>query len=510
MTTQKILYGVVGLFLFLVGMALAPNYGIPMDEPTMHQLALHTHDFLAGDVPWTSDPAYRYHGPLVEFGILSVQKLFNFTHMPSMVVARHTLTFLFFIVTVIATGLLSSAVTRTKWIGIAGALCMILSPRLFGEAFVNSRDIPFMAIFTVSMLLLVYGIRTNRWGWFVFCGILSGAALAIRTMGIFIPCIVIASFFVTSMHSNNVPWRRNVMLALVYLAVLSMTTIALWPLLWSNPVVHFSEALFFSSSFTETPLTTVLAWIGTTTPIPYLLLACIGVYVALRELRSEQLVLLLWLIAPLSVFVFTSAGIYNGWRHLYFLYPAIIVLGMIGFHVLYTKIAKSHKAANTLCIGGGIYLVLVLLWMVRAHPLEYIYFNALQRSETVEKDYWGLSTKIALETIAEQDERNVLGIYATNRIAFYNAYAFFPKRLFFAAQSDATAQYIIDTGTEQHYKARMPSELLILEITVGNHTAARVYKGPGFGVQPEKDPEEIQREIESRPRPPWTYGAWIR
>lgn len=509
MKNALVWFGGLAVILTIVGIVLADDYAIAMDETTMHQLALHTHDFLVGETEWTQNPAYRYHGPLVEYSILVIQKALSADTMPSMVTIRHLVVFSLFIVGVIATGLITFSLTRSQVIGLYASVALVLSPRIFGEAFVNSRDIPFLSLYALSMLFAVYAHTRNKKLFLVVCAVSSAAATATRIMGVFIPIIVVL-FSIAQARRKNVSIKHTLTDILLYGIVYILCTYAFWPLLWESPLAHTYEALTFPQSFSAHSMWYVPYWILVTTPLLYIVLFFCGLFFVIRNWNTKYIVPVTWLVVPLAAMLLSGSGIYNGWRHVYFLYPAVLVIGAIGLHALLNTLSRNILPGKVLLGACVVYMATVCMWMVDNHPLEYVYFNSIQRNTPEELDYWGISTRSALDAIAKKDERPLLGIYATNRIAFYNAYAFYPERMFFEAESDAASQYIIDTTPAQDYATILPKSDRITQIQVGAFTVATVYKGPRYSTVSQTSEEETRRSISERDRPPWTYGAWIR
>src|SRR3989344_8448085 len=141
--------------LLSIGLAVARDFAIPMDEPNMHQLAIDTWEYLKGNASWPDSVEHRFHGPLVESGIFAGQHLIGASTTRMMITMRHAFTFLLFTAGVIAFFFLSKRLFHSHALGFLGATMLILTPRIFGQAFINSRDIPFLALFTIAMLLLM-------------------------------------------------------------------------------------------------------------------------------------------------------------------------------------------------------------------------------------------------------------------------------------------------------------------------------------------------------------------
>ena len=486
----------VGLgLLILLGILLHGSYSIPMDETIMHNLGIKAVEYIQGISPWPDDPANRYHGPLVEIIIHSTQRLLGTSEVAAMAAVRHFITYLFFVGGVVAFYFLARRQTKSDLLAMIGALFLVLSPRIFGHAFFNSRDIPFMALFTVSMLCLSIFLESKTIKSAILFGLATAAALSVRSMGVFVPLF---AFILLAPRSKS-----DCTLLGIYGLSAALFTYLFWPLLWAGPIKHFIEAVTFSSSFAETHALYVPVWIAVTTPVLYTFLTLLGVGISLRFWK-DQLLPLLWITLPLFTMIVLGAGIYNGWRHVFFLYPAVLLFTLTGLAWCLNRF--NQKIVFGLVIFSSIYTA---VWMGLNHPLQSTYFSV--PIESFERDYWALSSRTALDAIVEADEAPIITIFATNRIALINAYAYYEDRIFLEAESDAVADYIIDFTDGQEYRSVL-EPLLLTEIRSGRLTVASVYKGPLLD-QKVRNIEEDKKKltvIQSQPRAPWEYGSYSR
>ena len=110
---------------------------------------------------------------------------------------------------------------------------------------------------------------------------------------------------------------------------------------------------------------------------------------------------------------------YCGWRQIYFLYPLIIIIGLVG-------LTKINKLFNNKFIKQFLYLVIFLeliflsTWNYKNHPYQFVYFNPIFKSLTKDKfdlDYWGISNRSILEKIynlSNKDNIKITTISYTN------------------------------------------------------------------------------------------------
>jgi hypothetical protein len=106
---------------------------------------------------------------------------------------------------------------------------------------------------------------------------------------------------------------------------------------------------------------------------------------------------------PGSYIALSGATIYDGIRHLTFAYPPLVALAALGWHQLLglPNPALRKLAAALLALG----LVEPLVFQVRNHPHQSVYFNALAGGPRgafgrYELDYWGNSLLPGVEWVA--------------------------------------------------------------------------------------------------------------
>jgi hypothetical protein len=128
----------------------------------------------------------------------------------------------------------------------------------------------------------------------------------------------------------------------------------------------------------------------------------------------QDFVFLGLLIAPISAVILLNSVLYNGWRHLYFVYPLFILVAIHGFYVTNALIINARLSFFfKLFIAGS--LLIIMAWMVKWHPYQYLYFNRLAGdwNKNFEGDYWGVAYRRPLEKISNQLDAGPLSIAQT-------------------------------------------------------------------------------------------------
>jgi hypothetical protein len=317
----------------------------------------------------------------------------------------------------------------------------------------------------------------------------------------------------------------------IYLVSLFAIVIAFWPWLWPDPISRLFEAIQAFSRFTrsDTPMlfmgeqirSTNLpwfylpVWVAITTPILYLGLFSIGaIHILTQYLSSffnnfKQLRLRLWSspeqmqdLVFMSVAIFPVLGIivlnsvaYDGWRHVYFIYPAFLLIATQGWIVTW-KLAKQHQPFFSKALIGLLVISFMStsVWMIRAHPFQNVYFNVLASTpwkDHYELDYWAVSSRQALEYIAKHDDRPLIKVNMGSIIFFDEALKILKpsdRARFVESEWEGNADYILTNyrpnpinyrPTFTDWKGETSGFMLWHEVKVDGQTIAAVYRRRG-------------------------------
>lgn len=226
---------------------------------------------------------------------------------------------------------------------------------------------------------------------------------------------------------------------IVYLVTLPIFVTLFWPYLWSDPVNHFLESFAYMSkapwggevlvngerlSALNLPWFYAPLWMLVTIP-PYYIVLIIsgGVITIMNILRSsyrlwsnekEMLdsIFLGLSVGPIVIVVLMNSVLFDGWRHLYFVYPPLLLLALPAVDVLGRAVSRVNQRLVWIFF---LPLLHPLLWMIQAHPYQNVYFNSFagkDRFQRWEMDYWGLSNREAIEYILNKDNRDSIKIGA--------------------------------------------------------------------------------------------------
>lgn len=539
----------LGLFFlcwFALGISIYKQYGISWDETIERTTGIVSVNYLGEKLhlsPIINNETlskFKHHqletypdrvfGPL--FGIVSVllERAFHIGegwNEKEIFQFRHLLTFLVVLAGGFAIFRLSERRFKDWRIGLLTLTFFILSPRFFAESFYNNKDLVFLACFAIATNCMIRLVLQPGWFSALLAGFAAAIVIDIRVSGIILPVMTLTLLGLRAIKSEN-SWGATARSLGIYFLVICAAVVVMWPWLWSAPLSRFLEALaafsrwvrsdsalFFMGHFirsTSLPWEYAPVWIAITTPLLYLATFFVGALSTIGSVvrnhfalwkTPEQLQDLVFLgicCCPVLAVIFLHSVIYDGWRHLYFIYPAMLLLATKGCLLIWQQV--HHR--RFLRIGTLLALIATLLstttWMVRAHPLQNVYFNTLVGSDWKSKfdvDYWGLANRIALEYIAQQDDRPLIKVFAGSDMDLNIASVILDPTVrtrIVVVNAIGNADYILSNyraNSTDYASGNMPFDL-IYQITVGNEVIESIYRRKkDFGPVPTTQLNEV-------------------
>ena len=126
----------------------------------------------------------KTYGAAFELLITYLYSILNYQTDYQIYYFRHLMIFLSFFAGTIFFYLLVKLRFKSQWSGLLGAFILILSPRIFESAFVNSKDIPFM-VFSIISLYTLFKLDEKMRVWdAIIHGAMTGFLIAIRPIGL--------------------------------------------------------------------------------------------------------------------------------------------------------------------------------------------------------------------------------------------------------------------------------------------------------------------------------------
>ena len=317
-----------------------------------------------------------------------------------------------------------------EWYPLLGTLVLILSPRIFAHGFYNPKDHILLVFYLINVYTLLRFLKNRTWRNLILHAVATGIALNTRLPALIVPLTTVC-ILVFEMLRERPFSSRNLGWLLAYLPLSIAVMLPFFPYLWEDTgtrlIAAFSEMSDFEWDSTillfgdqlhalSLPAYYIPAWIIITTPIVYLVFMFTGVFTTLRKVASSLKEAKLWRdqdelmdfaqlglsVGPILVVILFQSTLYNGWRHLHFVYPGLVFLLLVGFDYAQRKWARPQ--VQRWILGAG--LAFVAVQMVRYHPHQNVYFNTAIQGKPLmdrfEMDYWGSGFRDALLQLSEQ------------------------------------------------------------------------------------------------------------
>jgi hypothetical protein len=336
---------------------------------------------------------------------------------------RHILCALIGIAGIGATALTARLIAGPRAALIA-AIGMSVCGAWYGAMFNHTKDIPFAAAMTGATLFLVRIARrlpAPRAGDILAFGLLAGAALGIRVLGLLV--LIYAGFAIVLYLPRSWPGRArwsfvfdSSLRLLPALIIAYVVMILAWP--WAalaplNPIrglLAFSEFQYSirtalagqTYEMANVPRLYVPIYILIRLPLLTLFGAALSMFYALSRStvgtkkvpRRDVVLVALTVIFPLACQVIWNGPSFTGLRHFLFVVPALMALAGIGLDTVLTALATRRPiaaSAGLAAIASCLFLEAVTL--VRLHPFQNLYYNSLVggfegASRRYDSDYW--------------------------------------------------------------------------------------------------------------------------
>ncbi len=441
----KIIVLLFFVIFFLVDIFSVGNYGYSTDENLQRNLGIQAVDLILKNDKAIYESVNTYHGTTFTMIADIIERTFRISNFFFM---RHCLSFLLFFASIVFFYFLCKKIFKSWKSGLLGSLFLFLSPRIFVDSFYNPKDLPFLSFFIIAIFTLYMFLETRSVKFAFFHGLAAGFAAAMRIIGILIPIITVLFFIIDFVlerrqdkSSGYSDVLKKVQVLLIYLFVFAIVFCMMMPVLLADPITNLAAAinnmadyprnslsLFLGQQITsfEIPRSYLPAWMAVTTPIFYIILFLVGLCSFFAAVRKNLftfykenkylIVALLWFFIPVLGQIILKTNIYNGWRQMYFVYPALLVFAVSGIKWTYDLLKKNglkYYSISAVIVATLIILNLgfISFEMVKMHPYEYAYFNIFAGKDlgvvgqrfTI--DYWGLSCKYGFDYILKNDDR---------------------------------------------------------------------------------------------------------
>lgn len=436
----------IGLSIVLVAVMafLSKDYGITGDENFHRVYGHHVWHFYTSfgedktaTLPYGNpDSLMMYYGGFYDGTAAAIAETFPKADEWNI---RHFWNSLFASSAMILAGLV--AVELAGWqAGLIVLLFMMFSPRFFGEGMNNPKDITMATGYLLSyvfMLKFFKQMPKPKLSTTLWLALAIGIALGIRIGGLLLIPYLFLFYGLTLFQKYGVgetfnfsKFKENIWPSFKFVLLASVLGFALGMLFWPygliSPISHTLETLGVSSKFpatismlfdgqktvsTEIPWYYIPKWIYITTPL-FGLFGLLASFATIPYFKREGKLLALGFVYftlafPVFYIIYKKAVLYDGMRHLYFVYPSIVILAGLAFDYF---IKSSNKAIRFGALGLAVVLLLLpARFMFANHPNQAVYFNELVGGikgayGKYETDYYMNSVKQCADWIKEHEK----------------------------------------------------------------------------------------------------------
>ena len=349
---------------------------------------------------------------------------------------RHWYNALFGFIALIFIALLAKEIAGWR-AAVLALLLAFLSPRFFGHAMMNPKDIPFAAGFAIALYYMARTLKgLPETNWKNLLGLVLGIALAIATraggllliayLGLFAGLDFLSKYGLQGIFKQAK--TVGIYAAVVAGAAIAAYALAIltWPAALADPFGHPFKAL---SEFSQlgikirllfkgenimsdtTPWNYPIVWIFKTIPLP-VLVGFVGAValspVFMRRWRPMPVLLVLFAaIFPVAYVIYKDSILHDGWRHLMFVYPAMVVAATLAW------IAAERLVQDRAWGKYAVWALLAVLtadaaaFIARNPTLAYVYFNPIGGGLKgafghFETDYWGVGVRQAIDWMEQE------------------------------------------------------------------------------------------------------------
>ncbi len=426
----------------LVGLSIFIDYGVSWDERESWKVGRISYEYVFNGDDRLETFYNRDYGAGFELPLVIIERLIGIEDHRSIILLRHLVTHMFFLLGALCLFVLIRKLSSNKILPYVGFIMLVVNPRIYAHSFFNSKDIPFLAMLIVCYLLLFLAFQKKSSWRFLVLGMASGYLCSLRVVGVLMAGIVLGFLLIDYFHRfkngqdswNSVPYRFS--FAAPFILGFIFCILLTWPALWSDPLGNFIDAIQNMSAFNRGPATTLFAgtfyrgyeipktyfpvWFSITNPLPFLLVGILGIGMLFSSIVRNPLIFFsntrernfiafaAFFFTPVLAAIILDSPLYDGWRHLFFVYPSFILMGLFGFGMILDKCTLSIQ--KRLAQAGLVVTTWFLIVMIIYHPTQQVFFNYLANYDRnnlryqFDMDYWGTSYYQGLQAILRLEE----------------------------------------------------------------------------------------------------------
>jgi len=383
----------------LLGFCTLHRYGVHYDELTQRTIGIENARYIAGWGKYEDVEKHKYFGPLFETPAYLLEQLVYTQPMHTKIWVRRAFLFGLFLLSVWGIYRIGKMLYQNEWSSGLTAMAYACWPRIFAEAHYNSKDVFFLCMGVFVLWALSVATRKGKFPW-AAC-MLAGMASTVRIAGVF---YLIPVIWVLLHYRFNINRIYALFLGVIIFIV---SWYIVYPAVWKAPYESFIGILRYADE-NPWPSPTILAgkimipgnvpayyaflWMLLTLPVLYTILFLVGLYSSIQLFQKSyiiQYIIILFFVTA-SYLIIQKPTLYNGWRHVYFLYiPFMLLLGIAIDSLI------SRLSFKKVMLVFSVFPFFLLIHLKH----DYVYFNGLKniwKPGSFSMDYWGISTRDAM------------------------------------------------------------------------------------------------------------------
>lgn len=344
----------------------------------------------------------------------------------------HGYMYLVFVLGLFALYSIVRRLTKSRGAGLVGVGFLLLNPRFFAESFYNNKD-----IMLLSLCLLVFWsglvfIQERSWSSCVAFGLAGAVAANSRILGL--AAFGLCGIVYLAVEFGQKRWtKRSFWRGFAAVASLVVFFILLTPACWDGFFSYWKYLILGTANFDAArwngwilyrgavynPVENPIPWhyipwlMAITTPLLVLFFAALWpVQLVLRnradgqQWRSTQtlfgLGLAVFFAAPLVYAMLARPNLYNGWRHLYFIYVPVVILAAVSVFWLWQRRERIWRKGLAALLTA--HFVFYAGYIQVNAPYEFAYFNLLAGShpeQQYDADYWNIGQRAVMQGLQQ-------------------------------------------------------------------------------------------------------------
>ncbi len=328
-----------------------------------------------------------------------------------------------------------------RWVNPSAALAATAlfawQPLLWGHAFINPKDPPFLVFFLGAVCFgfemidkiiqaapssahpsNFYESGKKNMAALLLAAFFLGVATSIRILGP-LAGILVGTYALGKLNRSTATTLAKYLSG--YLVATILIVFITWPYLWTNPLQKFIEVFgFMSDNPTQLPVLFngqiyqadklprryLPSLLGLTLTEPVWLLFILGLIIGFWKSNNQKRLLLaltlLWFIIPGAYVILRKPPMYDGFRHFLFILPPVFIFTGFAFEKLFLATKKQWGVIAIILFAPAI------LGSIKLHPYEYTYYNLFTGGTSgafrvYETEYWLTCYKEAVQGFQEQD-----------------------------------------------------------------------------------------------------------